>query len=578
MFKYGISVGIPTLSQLAPPDTMGQITDGLKMMKDTIGPGINQVIDCIEKVTADEGQAVIGFLDQTDNNEALEGADLRQLKSFLKNKDENRVLGSLYRTVTTDGHVKWVCIDHFRENYHEEAAKTFLETMEALRGQFDENIGRVDVTLRSRLQAEQFYQALETASSVYELKLHLFWDTTQSDFHNLRNTLPKTSIGVLELHLLNADGQTSDTLERNQQYDPILDIMQHSSIQSFMIRGPENFSERSSLLSRNEDFPNLRYLDISLSQLKADTPGVKCLVAKATRLSSLCLEIDALRDDYFQFLGHLNAISEYQTYPITIRGLDFCIPPPSRESNKAMTGHRYLDDLTKAYFQRSRVLTLDGSDQDEQVVGVLAKAVDYGTGLDLLVLERVGELCDPLINNISRIIQSELRFLSVYMRKDEGRVRVLQSIQWEHLRELRIWLTPGTFETSVMRALVDGVQNASGNVELVTFCFRSETNAPLTLPQEQLLQTFIASMSLKRLALAVDMTLEQMLSLFRSMDVSKLQTLDLWVKGFDSVKVDFILDGLQHASSLIALALHHANLTQEQKRHMLAKGVLLYND
>ncbi|KAI8358933.1 hypothetical protein B0O80DRAFT_442584, partial [Mortierella sp. GBAus27b] len=76
-----------------------------------------------------------------ENNEALEGADLRRLETFLKNKDGNKVLGNLYRTVTSEGHVKWVCIDHYRENYHEKAVKAFRATVESMRGSFDENIG-----------------------------------------------------------------------------------------------------------------------------------------------------------------------------------------------------------------------------------------------------------------------------------------------------------------------------------------------------------------------------------------------------------------------------------------------------
>ena len=107
---------------------------------------------------------------------ALESVDLRQLESFLTNADSNRVLGNLFRNVTVRGHVKWICIDHFRD------------TVDALHASFDENIGRVEVTLQSRMQAEQVYLALELAKSVYELKVGLYWETTQSDFKKLRDT------------------------------------------------------------------------------------------------------------------------------------------------------------------------------------------------------------------------------------------------------------------------------------------------------------------------------------------------------------------------------------------------------
>ncbi|KAG0268953.1 hypothetical protein BGZ96_006613, partial [Linnemannia gamsii] len=71
--------------------------------------------------------------------EALEGADLRKLVIFLKDKDENKVLGTLYTTVTDEGHVKWICIDHYRVNYQETSAKEFLRVLDSVGGSFSEN-------------------------------------------------------------------------------------------------------------------------------------------------------------------------------------------------------------------------------------------------------------------------------------------------------------------------------------------------------------------------------------------------------------------------------------------------------
>jgi len=61
------------------------------------------------------------------------------------------------------------------------------------------------------------------------------------------------------------------------------------------------------------------------------------------------------------------------------------------------------------------------------------------------------------------------------MREDEGRVRILESIQWKHPRELTISLKPGTVKTTAMRTLVDGVKSMSGKVDLEDFWFLSES-------------------------------------------------------------------------------------------------------
>ncbi|KAK3817630.1 MAG: hypothetical protein J3Q66DRAFT_431263 [Benniella sp.] len=627
MLKYGITVAgvtIPALSHLISPDAMGQVSGGLKSLTNTLEPGMNQVIDYIDQV-------VVGSPKQMDNNEGLEGADLRQLESFLKNNDDNRVLGNLYRTVTTEGHVKWVCIDHYRENYQEKAVGAFRNAVDALGGGFDENIGRVEVKLHSKVQAEQFYQTLESARSVYELKLDLDWNTTQDDFKRLRNALSKTSVGVLELDLGDWDGLISDRLNRNQRYDHILDIMRHPSIQSFAIRGPRNLSRRSSLLSRNYDFSNLRHLDISLHQWKDDTSGVKCLIAKSPNLSSLVLGSNTgyadgslrltfgdlilpptlrhldiplyewkddissvtyliskasnlsrlvfgtgpLGNDNRYVLEAYNLIKDHRTYAIDFKDWNFYIPPAPKDSSQSMATHHRMEHLLKVCCE-SRGDTLDMDELDESTVDVFAKATTNGSSFKEISLKRDGLLGNTFIDNTSSIVaQSELHYLKIYTREEGGRVRILESIQWKNLRVLRVFLKPGTFETGVMRILVNGVSKMAGRVELDGFWFWSETDIPLTLPQEDLLQVFVASTSIGRVELKVDMTLEQMLSFSRSVDVSRLHHLELWAKDFDSAKVDSILDGLQHATKLSNLFILGANITEEQKSRMNANGVSL---
>jgi len=210
-------------------------------------------------------------------------------------------------------------------------------------------------------------------------------------------------------------------------------------------------------------------------------------------------------------------------------------------------------------------------------VDALAKETKGGSGFKVLVIRRDGQLGNSFINNLSSIVaRSELHEIWMWMREDSGRVHILESIQWKHLRELDIRLKAGTFETSVMRILVDGVTKMSEKVELDIFSFLSEAqDNPLTLPEGDLLQTFVASTSIERLLLQVNMTLEQILSLLRSADVTRMYSLTLWAKGFDSVKVDAILDGLQHAKKLRRLVLRQSNIAEEQRSRMEAKGVSL---
>jgi len=49
----------------------------------------------------------------------LQGADLRELEMYLVRNDLTKTLGNLYRIVTFNGHVRWVC-----QQYHHDIRRT----------------------------------------------------------------------------------------------------------------------------------------------------------------------------------------------------------------------------------------------------------------------------------------------------------------------------------------------------------------------------------------------------------------------------------------------------------------------
>jgi hypothetical protein len=309
--------------------------------------------------------------------------------------------------------------------------------------------------------------------------------------------------------------------------------------------------------------------------LKDDLSSATHLIRKTSNLSSLAVGTGLFGNDNGYALEAYNGIAEYRTYPISFKDWHLCIPPTPKESNLSMTTQHCMENLLKVCCEINSS-TLNVYDLDKEAVDTIAKATTNGSAFKELYLERSGQLGDSFVNNIASIVgRSELHEIEIQTKEDSGRVRILESIQWKHLRHLTIRLKPGTFETRVMRILVDGVTKMSEKVELVGFTFDNETMTPLTLPEGDLLQTFVASTSIEWLFLNVDMTLEQILSLLRSADFSRLETLSLWASGFDSVKVDAILGGLQHATKLRSLNLWDADITDKQKSRMKAKGVTL---
>ncbi|KAI8358955.1 hypothetical protein B0O80DRAFT_526695, partial [Mortierella sp. GBAus27b] len=125
--------------------------------------------------------------------------------------------------------------------------------------------GHATIHLRSRIHLDQVYQVFENIQSIYGLCISLFVD------------LKDISVG--------------DTMDRVQRHDSIFDIIRHHLTYSATImNAPGDFVQQSSLLSRNDDFPNLSYLDVDLSALTQDILGMKTLLSRMPNLSSLVLD------------------------------------------------------------------------------------------------------------------------------------------------------------------------------------------------------------------------------------------------------------------------------------------------
>ncbi|KAF9356321.1 hypothetical protein BGX26_005426 [Mortierella sp. AD094] len=517
MLKFSISVtgiAIPAISHLISADVIDQASSGLQQLRDHIGPGMDQVMEYIEKTSVDEGEAVEGVTEQMENKEALEGADLRKLETFLKDKDETKVLGNLYRTVTVEGHVKWVCIDHYRENYQATTAKSFQNMVDAVGGSFDETIGRVEVKLESRVLADKFYLALDKARSVHELKINLSWETSYNDLKRLRDTLHKTRVAVLDFSC--GIGPASDILNRGRRYDPIFQIMRHPSIQSYEIGDvPGDFFQRTSELPKDLDLSNLRRLGFTqfnskyvlddvdivkintlvaqashLSSLSLATPrdffkgsrpwpeslilsdlknleigwvmsdedidNVKLLVARAPNLSLLSIDTESER-----LPAVYGSIAEIQTCSIDFKN-KMRILQPKNESHPSNLSYQNLAQLFKAHGAQLESLNCGKVPLDDLSVGALDEATQNGSNLkELNCLDWAFLSSDKAIKDLAKIIaRSELRLLQIVLESSDVCACILQSIQWEHLRELEIEV-----RGSEVKALVERIEKIPERVE-----------------------------------------------------------------------------------------------------------------
>ncbi|KAG0049742.1 hypothetical protein BGZ89_004087, partial [Linnemannia elongata] len=259
LIKFGTSVAghvVPTLASLK----VVELVDGVEQRVESVTAKINYSLECIdsqlEKVQASlpgdfvdtEPRAAMtqqGLDNYLSGVEGLEGVELRQLGSFLKTSQEENLLGNLYRMTTSDGHVKWVCRDHYRAGYQEKHVQMLRDVVKLAQGEFDEQLGKITITLRSSFAAAEFYSAVIKAKGVLELIVELRWECTRSDIEALHDALKKSGVPVLRLDI----GQFGTSFGRStfskmlpsSRFKPLFHIIELWSMKTIHIVLPRDF-------------------------------------------------------------------------------------------------------------------------------------------------------------------------------------------------------------------------------------------------------------------------------------------------------------------------------------------------
>ncbi|KAF9955768.1 hypothetical protein BGZ65_003189, partial [Modicella reniformis] len=329
MIKYGVVVA----GLVVPPLTSLKIVEGLdsaqKHFEDVmknIAPLVNDAINFLQDIKSnnEDGTELATETTEFDQLEALEGADLRQLESYLKIKDQGRVLGNLYRIVTPEGHVKWVCLDHFKASYRESAIRQFRDIVQVNGGRFIEEKGRVEIKMSSNILAKQFYDAMIKARGVQELDITLEWDATMDDFRALSKAVTKANVIDLTIVGIHFKSPVLDVVNRGRRYDPILQLASNSRVQSLRLEGFDDFFTRiskSSLISA----PKFRVFSMDL---------------KATVKDKVFKSLN-------RFLGHCSSLATLevrldQEYPITMVASNILSKTHMIESLKISRGELFI--------------------------------------------------------------------------------------------------------------------------------------------------------------------------------------------------------------------------------------------
>ncbi|KAF9079838.1 hypothetical protein BGX23_003095 [Mortierella sp. AD031] len=304
MLKFGIpvaGVAILAISHLVRADVIDQASTHLQKLQADIEPGMDQVIALMDGVSVDEGTAIEGSDGDMENKMALEGADLRKLDTFLKDKDGNKVLGNLFRTVTDEGHVKWVCIDHYRENYQESTAKEFQRVLDSVGGTVDEHLGRVEVKLQSKVLADKFWPVLGKARSIHELDVDLHWACNMNDLEALQDALAKSRVSILRLDIKQFQLSVGNTPSYASAEVAVHRITELPNMKVIHIILPTEFAKLTRLQSIH-----LHKLSFEMVVGKRDGMEYRILAEKlkaSSTLTAWCLYFNSVGDNGVQALS-----------------------------------------------------------------------------------------------------------------------------------------------------------------------------------------------------------------------------------------------------------------------------------
>ncbi|KAG0291371.1 hypothetical protein BGZ96_005266 [Linnemannia gamsii] len=274
MLKYGVATAgmvVPPLSTLKVADELAFAEAGLKAFEKGLAPRVDSAIEYLQRLTASQDEISKDLRDEGSRSnlmdpvsisrlEGLEGADLRHLGSFLKASDEGKVLGNLYRTMTPKGHVKWVCLDHYRDSYGAVTFQEFKETVELNGGTYDQQTGRVTMRLASPVLANQFYTMLLSTRLVHELELTLEWNTAFEDLRILKGVIQQSNVFHLSLDLSGKTGPTADFVYRNRRAEPIVQIMASGKVHTIALKNTTAFLSQTKELLKTT--LHIRHFDL----------------------------------------------------------------------------------------------------------------------------------------------------------------------------------------------------------------------------------------------------------------------------------------------------------------------------
>ncbi|KAF9998830.1 hypothetical protein BGZ80_006988 [Entomortierella chlamydospora] len=254
---------------------------------------------------------------------------------------------------------------------------------------------------------------------------------------------------------------------------------------------------------------------------------------------------------------------------------------PTDKDNGRVEPPRDLSYLLRTYGAQLEILDFQKIRLDDMALRALAKSIKYGSSLKevLFPLYRPNHKSEHLDNksvaSIADIVaRSALHTFRIDLGQEDTRVRILDAIQWRHLRKL-IVVDNDENQGIGMRAIVESMARWPGELDLEYFHYGARGT---TEDQQRFLRQSVSSVPIKHLEISVDkLTCEQGIEICNSVDFSRMEYFFLAAEGWSSSDAQAFLDVLLETETLRlhTVVMRNAVITQGLEDMMLARGIKL---
>ncbi|KAF9927647.1 hypothetical protein BGZ65_006688, partial [Modicella reniformis] len=237
----------------------------------------------------------------------LEDYELRRMETFLEQDENPRPFGDMYKIVTPEGFVKWVCGVHFRGCHRAKELDYLRRVIDHSIGKLNEQDGSATITCRSASSALEFYTVLERTRGVYALEMNFGWDASKTDVRMLCDAVMASNVSILSLRGLTGQERSLNDTHRESRLGPLTLLMDDGKLQALLIEGSELLD--SGLGLGGIPVSGLRKLQLGLGKFSKDIQNSFFrLLQRLTDLVDLrldCVDLDQAYDILKRQFGSL---------------------------------------------------------------------------------------------------------------------------------------------------------------------------------------------------------------------------------------------------------------------------------